>query len=56
VSAWSFLVLEVSVARHRRERLMKSRLVAETSVLAMSVRHGGSGKQSAQDRSVCRLI
>jgi hypothetical protein len=54
-SAWSFLVLEVSATRRGGRKLMKIEQVAETSAQAMNVRHGGSGRQSAQDRPVCRF-
>jgi hypothetical protein len=34
---------------------MKIEQVPETSAQAMNVRHGGSGRQPAQDRPVCRF-
>jgi hypothetical protein len=48
-SAWFFLVLEVLATCCGGRQLMKIEQVAETSPQAMNVRHGGSGRQSAQD-------
>jgi hypothetical protein len=54
-SAWSFLMLKVLATRHGGRQLMKIEQVAETLAKDMNVRHGGSGKQSAQDRPLCRF-
>jgi hypothetical protein len=54
-SVWSFLVLEVSATRHGGRQLMEIEQVAETSSQAMNTRHGGSGRQYAEDRPVCRF-